>query len=80
MASRQLLLPLGPVRNANLFSNHWLEHRLPLEPEWGELRDPAVRTLDALGESWKHQQNRVEQYAEHGLESRPYGDALRTTP
>ncbi|MCK4625760.1 MAG: Eco57I restriction-modification methylase domain-containing protein [Phycisphaerae bacterium] len=68
MAQRQLTLPLGPIRNSNLFSNHWLEHRLPLEPEWEELRDEAVRLLDRLGQLWIQQRRRVERYSEPGLE------------
>jgi hypothetical protein len=32
------LLPFGALRNSDLLSNHWLEHRLPLEPEWTDLR------------------------------------------
>ena len=68
MPPRQLTLPLGPIRNSNLFSNHWLEHRLPLEPEWNELRQDAEGILDGLGKLWKREKNRVAQYSEGGLE------------
>jgi len=44
----QLSLSFGPIRNSNLFSSHWLEHRLCLEPEWQELRAEAEAVLDAL--------------------------------
>ncbi len=58
----QLLLPLGPVRNSELFSNHWLSHRLRLEPEWAELRDAAVDALESIRELWGTQESRVELY------------------
>src|SRR6516165_11641942 len=62
-------LPSAPVQNVGLFSSHWLEHRLGLEPEWEELRDEARATLDRLAELWKVQRNRVERYGnEQGLE------------
>lgn len=67
--SPQLSLPLSPVRNSNLFSNHWLEHRLPLEPEWNELRQEANEALDVLLSVWESEHNRVEKYGdEAGLE------------
>ncbi len=68
MARQQLKLPLGPIHNSNLFSNHWLEQRLPVEREWEELREEAEAVLDRLGKLWKQQRSRVEQYAEPGLE------------
>ena len=64
-----MILPLGPIRNSHLFSNHWLEHRLPLEPEWDELRAEAERVLDCLAELWRAQRDMVAQYGdEQGLE------------
>src|SRR5215210_8635094 len=69
MAHEQLTLPLGALRNRALFSSHWLEHRLPLEPEWTELRDKAREVLDSLTELWRVQRGRVEHYGdEQGLE------------
>jgi len=66
---QQMTLPLGPIRNSHLFSNHWLEHRLPLEPEWSELREEARGVLDRLAGLWQVQQDRVAQYGdEQGLE------------
>ncbi|MDO8303383.1 MAG: hypothetical protein Q7T18_09085 [Sedimentisphaerales bacterium] len=65
---RQLNLPFGPLRNNNLFSNHWLENRLPLEPEWTECRSKALHLLGQLGQLWKIQKKRVEHYAEPTLE------------
>jgi hypothetical protein len=65
----QEVLPFGPVHNVGLFSSHWLEHRLELEPEWQELRDEASEVLKRLAELWKVERNRVERYGdEQGLE------------
>lgn len=69
MPAEQGQLPFSPIRNSELFSNHWLEHRLPLEPEWGEMRDAAATALDALTTLWRTQRDRVQQYGdEQGLE------------
>jgi hypothetical protein len=68
VTTRQLKIPFGPLRNSNLFSNHWLEHRLTLEPEWTEYRPLAVRLLGQLAELWRQQKNRVDQYTEPTLE------------
>ncbi len=68
VTTRQLRIPFGPLRNSNLFSNHWLEHRLKLEPEWTECRLSAVRLLGRLAELWRQQKNRVDQYTEPNLE------------
>lgn len=69
MSTQQLLLPLSALRNRDLLSNHWLENRLSLEPEWVELRAKAKDGLDALGALWRTQRNRVEHYGdEQGLE------------
>jgi hypothetical protein len=46
-AHEQLTLPLGALRNRALCSSQWLEHRLPLEPEWAGLRDEAARSFCA---------------------------------
>jgi hypothetical protein len=45
VSRKQLPLQLGLLHNSELFSNHWLAKRLPLEPEWTEanrLRLPLV--------------------------------------
>ncbi|SRR5712692_5554740 len=69
MPSEQLPLPLGHLRNSGLLSSHWLENRLPLEPEWKELRDEAQHVLDQLLELWKRQRTRAGSYGdEQGLE------------
>ena len=68
MKSQQLSLPFGPIHNKHLFSSHWLEHRLSLEPEWDEHRQMAERLLGRLGHLWKRQRNRVERYTEPSLE------------
>jgi hypothetical protein len=62
-------LPFSPIRNSDLFSNHWLEHRLPLEPEWTELRSESDAALASAKKLWKAERGRVEQYgAEAPLE------------
>jgi hypothetical protein len=50
----------SPVRNKALFSSHWLENRLRLEPEWDELRDEAIAVLTKLAKLWTVQKSRVE--------------------
>jgi hypothetical protein len=60
--SAQLLLEFNAVRNSDLFSNHWLENRLPLEPEWTEARAEAYAAIETLTELWKVQKKRVEKY------------------
>lgn len=56
------LLPFGPLRNSNLFSNHWLEHRLPLEPEWTDFRAESNAALARARDLWRQQRGRVERY------------------
>lgn len=57
------------LRNRNFLSNHWLEQRLPLEPEWEERRGAASDALAELQALWRRVQKRVEQYGnEAGLE------------
>ena len=58
----QLLLPLGPVRNSELFSNYWLTRRLELEPEWQELIPRVELVLERLNLLWTEQRSRVERY------------------
>ncbi len=65
---RQLPLPLGPIRNSNFLSNHGLEHRQPLAPEWAAQREQAVGLLDRLGRLWSELRHRVAHYAEAALE------------
>lgn len=64
MPQRQSPLPFGPLQNSSLFSNHWLEHRLPLEPEWDECRNDARAVLDRLLELWKTERDRIEHYGD----------------
>ncbi|MEO0696962.1 MAG: Eco57I restriction-modification methylase domain-containing protein [Pseudomonadota bacterium] len=67
----QLVLPFGPIRNSEFLSNHWLEHRLPLEPEWNELEEAAGEAAERLVELWRTEQCRVEKYGdEAGLEEK----------
>jgi hypothetical protein len=59
----------GALFNNGLFSSHWLENRLPSEPEWKELREEAQAALKKLAVLWSVQKNRVELYEdEQGLE------------
>jgi type I restriction-modification system DNA methylase subunit len=65
----QLNLPLGAVRSKELFSSHWLQHRLRLEPEWNGQRVEAQAVLERIAELWNVQRARVAQYgAEQPLE------------
>ena len=67
----QLTLQFGPIVNSEFLSNHWLDHRLPLEPEWGELREAAAEAAGKLITLWKREKNRVERYGdEAGLEEK----------
>lgn len=48
--------------NCDLLSNHWLEHRLPQEPEWTELRAESDAALNRAADLWQQERDRVEQY------------------
>ena len=66
---KQRELPFSPLRNSELFSNHWLANRLPLEPEWNEVRQQARQVLEKLVALWEIQRPRVAQYgSEQALE------------
>ena len=66
-----MTLPLSPVRNHDLLSNHWLKHRLPLEPEWREQSEAAHVVLQRLLVLWQTEKDRVERYGdEAGLEEK----------
>ena len=73
-------LLFGPVRNSELFANHWLDRRLPLEPEWRERRDAARECLDRIAKLWAEQEELVAKYgAEASLEKawiQPVLDAM----
>jgi len=56
------LLPFGALSNCDLLSNHWLEHRLPLEPEWTELRVESDAALARATGLWRQERSRVERY------------------
>jgi len=60
MPAVQQHLGYSPVRNKSLFSSHWLENRLRLEPEWDELRDEAIKVLTKIAKLWTVQKSRVE--------------------
>ncbi|MCC6230531.1 MAG: N-6 DNA methylase [Phycisphaerales bacterium] len=55
-------LLFGPVRNSELFANHWLERRLPLEPEWTERRAEARACLDRIADVWRDQEDLAPKY------------------
>ena len=59
-----MTLPFSPVRNRDFLSNHWLEHRLPLEPEWLEQTESAQSVLERLLSLWHKEKNRVERYGD----------------
>jgi len=80
MSKKQLALPFGPIRNRNLLSNHWLEHRLGLEPEWRDFRKDAERLLAHIGTLWKKQRDHVEQYTEPNLEQKFIHPVLGVCP
>lgn len=68
---RQFQLPFSPVLNKNFLSNHWLEYRLPLEPEWEEQKSSAEEALKRLKALWRVEQTRVSLYGdEAGLEEK----------
>ena len=68
---RQMTLALSPVRNSEFLSNHWLKHRLPLEPEWREHTDEAEGVLKRLLALWDTEKSRVNRYGdEAGLEEK----------
>ena len=68
---QQFTLPFGPIYNRDFLSNHWLERRLPLEPEWQELREQAKNLAHTLLELWHVEKDRVKLYGdEAGLEEK----------
>ena len=67
----QLQLPFGPIVNKEFLSNHWLDHRLPLEPEWSELRAAGINAAEKLIALWKKEKSRAPLYGdEAGLEEK----------
>lgn len=68
---RQLVLQFSALRNRDFLSNHWLEHRLPLEPEWEEHFPFAKGVLERLLDLWRVEKERVSLYGdEAGLEEK----------
>lgn len=66
--NEQLSFPFGPLHNKDLFSNHWLENRLLLEPEWEELKEQAKDALEKIIYLWSKEQKNVDKYVEPSLE------------
>jgi hypothetical protein len=76
---RQMVLPLSSLRNSDFLSNHWLEHRLPLEPEWQDHRAAAGDALQRLLALWRAERERVSLYGdEAGLEQKFIQPAFHT--
>src|SRR5207248_9006297 len=68
-ASEQLSFSFSAIRNSELLAVHWFEHRLPLEPEWQQVRDQVQEFATNLLKLWSEQRHRVELYGnEAGLE------------
>ena len=64
----QLSLPFGPIRNSEFLSNHWLDHRLPLEPEWLGSRADAQRAAHEMLALWQRERDRLPLQNEANLE------------
>lgn len=58
----QLNFSFSVIQNHNFLSSHWIEHRLPLEPEWEECDEEVRYTLNSLIELWDKEHSRVEKY------------------
>ena len=78
--AKQPLLPFSAIRNADFLSNHWLDKRLTLEPEWTALRPAANAALAQLAQLWDREKNLLPKYGdEAGMEEafiQPVLDAL----
>jgi hypothetical protein len=59
---RQLSLSFSAVQNSELLAVHWLEQRLPLEPEWTTIRPRVEQIASELLALWAEQKPRVERY------------------
>ena len=71
-APEQLLFSFSAIRNSEFLAVHWFENRLPLEPEWQQVRDQVQDFAKSLLKLWSEQKNRVELYGneaslEHGF-------------
>jgi len=64
----QRTLPFSAVRNSELFANHWVERRLPLEPEWEASSDAARACLDDIAALWTREADLLPTYGEAALE------------
>ncbi len=60
----QQILPFGPLQNRAFLSNHWLDHRLPLEPEWKAFESLAQDAAAKLKVLWDEQRDRVKIYGD----------------
>ncbi len=52
----------SPIHNSGVFSAHWLENRLTLEPEWHEVGDEVNESLARVLKLWDKEKDRVEKY------------------
>ena len=71
MARQQSTFDFGPAINSGLFSVHWLDTRLRLEPEWIELREESNAVLARLANLWRTERPRAPQY--QGEQALEYG-------
>jgi hypothetical protein len=67
--TQDLFTQFLPIRNRGVFSDHWLDRRLELEPEWTERAADAADALTALGTLWAKERDRLDKFLnEAGLE------------
>lgn len=72
MGKTQLPLPFSTIRNSELFSNHWLEERLQLEPEWTDRADAAYAALERMAELWSREGAHVALYGKEAQLERAF--------
>ena len=60
----------GFDRNAALLSSHWLDRRLPREPEFDALADPADAVLERLAALWAKEGRTLPGLGEQAMEHR----------
>ena len=68
--SQQFEFGTGFDRNAALLSSHWLDVRLPREPEFAAAAADADRVLDALADLWGEEGDTLPDASEGQLEDR----------
>ena len=67
--NEQFQLQFSSIRNVNFLSNHWLETRLPIEPEWDEFKKQSIECCTKIIDIWEKEKDLVAHYGdEAGLE------------